>query len=91
LWCSGNKSDYPWGCRFHPCPCSVGKGSGIDVSCGVRHRLDSDLLLLWCRPAAKAPIRPLAWELLCATGAAVKSKKKKKAKTTLTLVSAGLL
>ena len=27
---------------------------------------------LWCRPAAVAPIQPLAWELPCATGAALK-------------------
>ena len=29
---------------------------------------------LWCRPAATAPIRPLAWELLYAMGAALKRK-----------------
>ena len=34
-----------------------------------------DLALLWLchRLAAAAPIRPLAWELPCATGAALKS------------------
>ena len=40
-----------------------------------------DLVLLWlsCRPAAAAaPIVPLAWELPCASGVALKSKKKKK-------------
>ena len=36
------------------------------------------LLWLWCRPAAAAPIRPLAWELPYTTGAALKSQKKKK-------------
>ena len=30
------------------------------------------LLWLWCRPAATAPIRPLAWEPPYATGAALK-------------------
>ena len=30
------------------------------------------VLWLWCRPAAVAPIRPLAWELPYATGAALK-------------------
>ena len=35
-------------------------------------------LWLWHRPAAIALIGPLAWELLYATGAALKSKKKKK-------------
>ena len=34
------------------------------VSCDVGCRRGSDpaLLWLWCRPAAVAPIRPLAWE-----------------------------
>ena len=34
------------------------------MSCGVGRRcsLDPALLWLWCRPAATAPIRPLAWE-----------------------------
>ena len=36
------------------------------------------LLCLWCRPAAVAPIQPLAWELPYATAEALKSKKKKK-------------
>ena len=39
---------------------------------------DLALLWLWCKLAATAPIRPLAWELPYATGVAVKSKKKKK-------------
>ena len=30
------------------------------------------LLWLWCRPVATAPIRPLAWELPYAKGAALK-------------------
>ena len=39
---------------------------------------DPVLLWLWCRPAAAAPIGPLAWELPCALGAALKRQKKKK-------------
>ena len=39
---------------------------------------DLALLWLWCRPAAVAPIRSLAWELPYAAGAALKSKKKRK-------------
>ena len=31
------------------------------------------LLWLWHRPAAAAPIRPLTWELLYTTGAALKT------------------
>ena len=48
------------------------------MSCGVGHRCWSDLVLLWlCLwPAATAPILPLAWELPCATSAALKKKKK---------------
>ena len=40
------------------------------VSCGVGCRLGSDpeLLWLWCRLTAPAPIRPPAWELPYATG-----------------------
>ena len=35
-------------------------------------------LWLWYKPAAKALIRPLAWELLYVSGAALKSQRKKK-------------
>ena len=42
------------------------------MSCGVGCRRGSDpaLLWLWCRRAATAPIRPLAWEPPYAIGAA---------------------
>ena len=52
----------------------------LAVSCGVGHRHVCDLALqwLWHRPAAVAPIQPLAWAPPCAPGAALKSKKKKK-------------
>ena len=46
------------------------------MNCGVGHRCGLDPMWLW--PAAVAPIRPLAWELPCASGAALKSKKQKK-------------
>ena len=39
---------------------------------------DPVLLWLWSRPAAVAPIQPLAWELPYAVGMALKSKKKEK-------------
>ena len=47
------------------------------MSCGVGCRCGSDmaLLWLWCRLAAIALIRPLAWELPYASSAALKSKK----------------
>ena len=35
-----------------------------------------DLASLWCRLAAAAPIRPLAWEFPYAAGVALKRKKK---------------
>ena len=46
----------------------------------VARRLGSDLTLLWlwCRPAAVAPIQPLAWGLPYAIGVALKKEKKKK-------------
>ena len=46
--------------------------------CGFscRHGLDPAWLLLWCKPAAVVLIWPLAWELPCASSAALKSKTK---------------
>jgi len=43
------------------------------VSCGVGRRCGSDpeLLWLWHRPVATAPIRPLAWEPPYAAGVAL--------------------
>ena len=60
------------------------KGSSIAVSCGVVHRCGSDLVLLWLwrRPAAAAPIWPLAWELPYTAGVDPKMKKRKKKLTT---------
>ena len=48
------------------------------MSCGVGRRWGSDLafLWLWHRPAATAPIRPLAWVPPYAVGAALQRKKK---------------
>ena len=56
---------------------SVGQGSHVAMSSGVGHRrtLDPPLLWWWCRPAAAAPIRPLAWELPYAVGVALKGQK----------------
>ena len=48
---------------------------------GHRHGLDLALLWLWCRPAAIALFRPLAWEPPYASGVALKSWKKKKKKS----------
>ena len=63
------------------------------MSCGVgrRHGSDPSLLWLWCRPAATAPIEPLAWEPPYAAEAAqeiattttTKDKKDKKTKKKL--------
>ena len=52
------------------------------MSCGVGHRrgLNLELLWLWCRPEATAPIRPLAWKHPYAVGVALKRQKKKKKK-----------
>ena len=53
------------------------------MSCGVggRRGLDPTLLWLWCRPAAVAQIRPLAWEPPYAAGAALKKTKRQKKKS----------
>ena len=52
------------------------------MSCGVGCRLglDPKLLWLWCRPAATALIRPLAWEPPYAAGAALEKTKNNKNK-----------
>ena len=56
------------------------------MSCGVGHRHGSDpaLLWLWRRLAAKAPIRPLAWEPPYAAGGAQEMAKKTKKKKKIT-------
>ena len=55
------------------------------MSCGVGHRDNLDLMLLWLwgRPGATAPIQPLAWELPYATCVALKREKEKQNKTPL--------
>ena len=52
------------------------------MNCGVGRRggWDPDLLWLWCRLAAIALIRSLAWEPPYATGVAPEKGKKKKKK-----------
>ena len=53
------------------------------MSCGVGHGRGSDpeLLWLWCRSAAAAPIRLLAWEPPYASGVALEKTIKKKKRT----------
>ena len=50
---------------------TVGEGSSLAASCGVGPRNGWDLAWLWLRhrPAATAPIQPLAWEPPYAVGA----------------------
>ena len=50
------------------------------MSCGIGHRLGSDLVLLWLwrRPAAIALIRPLVWEPPYAADVALEKTKDKK-------------
>ena len=49
-----------------------------ELWCRSQTGLDLVLLWLWYRPAARAPIRPLAWELPYAVGVVLKRPKKKK-------------
>ena len=58
------------------------------MSCGVGCRHGSDPALLWRRPVATAPIRPLAWEPPYAMGAAQENGKKTK-KNLFSIVSRG--
>ena len=55
-----------------------GLKSSVAVSCGVGRRYSSysELLWLWCRPAAVALIQPLAWEPPYAAGAALEKAKR---------------
>ena len=57
-------------------PTSIHEDSGV----GRRHSSDLVLLWLWHRPAAAAPIQPLAWELAYATVMALKKNEKEKEK-----------
>ena len=47
-------------------------------SIGCRRSLDLTLPWLWCKLAAIAPIRPLAWEPPCVMGAAQEMAKSQK-------------
>ena len=54
---------------------SLASFSGLKIHelwCSHRHGSDAALLWLWCRPAAKAPIQPQAWEPPYAMGVALK-------------------
>ena len=52
-----------------------------ELWCRSQKRLSPELLWLWCRPAAVAPIRPLAWEPPYAAGMALKRQKTKNKQT----------
>ena len=47
---------------------------------GRRHASDLALLWLWCKPAATAPIQPLAWAPPHAVGAALEKTERQKKK-----------
>ena len=66
------------------------QGSGIATSGGVGRRHGSDLVLLWlwCRLAAAALIRPLAWALPYDSSVAVNSKTKREWALGITMVVA---
>ena len=57
------------------------------MSCGVGRSLGLDLALLWLwrRPAAIAPIGPLAWETPYAAGVGLKRQKRKNGEMHLSL------
>ena len=63
--------------RVRSLPLLSGLRSGVAVSCGVGRRRGSDpeLLWLWHRLVATAPIGPLAWEPPYAARAALEDKK----------------
>ena len=65
----------------------------LPASCRVGTSYGSDpvLLQLWCRPAAAAPIQPLAWELPYAAYVAVKRPKRKKNMPTTSFLQKSLI
>ena len=61
--------------QVHLWPLSVNEGSGRDTSFGIGRIGSMDPGWLWCSQADAALSGRLAWDLLHATGAAVKRKK----------------
>ena len=97
MWINNNKPGVPVVAQWLKNPTRNHEVAGsipdLAVSHGVgrRHGSDPMLLWLWRRPATAAPIRPLAWELPYAAGAAQemaerKKKGKKKVITNLTTI-----
>ena len=65
LWLSSNEPNwYPRGCRLNLWPGL----SELRIQCCHK---------LWYRPAAEAPIQPLAWKLPYGIGVSLKRKKRK--------------
>ena len=59
-----------WRCCELCCRSQMLLRSGVGLRCGS----DPASLWLWCRPAAAAPIQPLAWEPPFTLGSALKKK-----------------
>ena len=81
MWLSGkvrNPTSVHKASGLIPGPEQWVKSPALPLSSGVGHRHGLDLtwlwLWLWCRLAAAAQIQPVAWELQCATSAALKNK-----------------
>ena len=53
-------------------------GSGPELQCWSQTQLDPKLLWLWCRWAAVALIRPVAWKLPYAAHVALKKKERER-------------
>ena len=51
------------------------KGANVAMSCSIGCMCGLDLVWLWRRLAAAAPVQPLAWEPPYATGMALKKEK----------------
>ena len=80
-WLRGNESNQEaGGCGFDPRHAQWIKQPELhELWCTSQMQIGSSLLQLWCRPAAVAPNRPLAWEPSYAMSVALKSKQNKQA------------
>ena len=66
---------------LEPWPRSVGSGSGVAMNCGVGYRCGLDMMWLWHRLAAVAPVRTPSLGISICRGCSSKKQKRKRKHT----------